>query len=244
ATDMPAGTAPTTGPPLATAPPDDGHARRPLEDRSRGGRRMIRSLKATAVLVLALGACRSVEVQSGPPPGAQPAPPPTADAIPAGTLLRAESNQPIGTERNRVGDRFTATVTTPLVAQNVQTVVPQGALIHGVITGLDDSDHLGDQAAIRVDFERISFQGRSYPFDAEVVDTDVETRRDAAAAVPGAVTGAIAGAALGAVIGGELRDILIGGALGAGAGTIISLGIGDVEAELPEGTDLVLRTTR
>jgi len=205
---------------------------------------MIRSLKATAVLVLALGACRSVEVQSGPPTGAQPAPPPTADAIPAGTLLRAELNQPIGTERNRVGDRFTATVTTPLVAQNGRTVVPQGARIHGVITGLDDSDHLGDQAAIRVDFERISFQGRSYPFDAEVVDTDVETRRDADAAVTGAVTGAIAGAALGAVIGGELRDILIGGALGAGAGTIISLGIGDVEAELPEGTDLVLRTTR
>ncbi len=205
---------------------------------------MIRCLKTALVLPLVLGACRSVEVQSGPPTGAQPAPPPTADAIPAGTLLRAELNQPIGTERNRVGDRFTATVTRPLVAQNGQTVVPEGALIHGVVTGLDDSDHLGDQAAIRVDFERITFQGRSYPFEAEVVDTDVRLRRDGDAAVSGAVTGAVVGAALGAIIGGDLRDILIGGALGAGAGTIISLGIGDVEAELPAGTALTLRTTQ
>ena len=105
------------------------------------------SIKTAAVLLLALGACRSAEVQTGPPIGAQPAPP-TADAIPAGTLLQAELNQTIGTERNRVGDRFTATVTRPLVAQNGQTIVPEGALIHGVITGLDDSDHLGDQAAI------------------------------------------------------------------------------------------------
>ncbi|HEX6941261.1 MAG TPA: hypothetical protein VF158_17830 [Longimicrobiales bacterium] len=199
--------------------------------------------KIAAGLLLALGACRSAEVVSERPVGAQPAPA-TADAIPAGTLLQVELNQSIGTERNRVGDRFTATVTRPLVAQNGQVVVPEGALVHGVITGLDDSDHLGDQAAIRVDFQRITFQGRSYPFSAEVVDTDVETKRDGEAAVTGAVTGAIAGAALGAVIGGELRDILIGGALGAGAGTIISLGIGDVEAELPAGTDMALRTTR
>lgn len=200
-------------------------------------------LTAAAALTFALAACRSAEVVSGPPIGAQPAPP-TADAIPAGTLMEVELNQTIGTERNRVGDRFTATATRALVARNGRTVVPEGALVHGVITGLDDSDRLGDQAAIRIDFERISFQGRSYPFSAEVVDTDVETERDGEAAVTGAVVGAIAGAALGAVIGGELRDILIGGALGAGAGTIISLGIGDVEAELPAGTDMTLRTTR
>ncbi len=200
-------------------------------------------LTTAAALALALCACRTAEVETGPSVGAQPAPP-TADAIPAGTLMEVELNQTIGTDENRVGDRFTATVVRPLVARNGQVVVPQGALVHGVVTGLDDSDHLGDQAAIRVNFERITFQGRSYPFAAQVVDADVETDRDGEAAVTGAVTGAIAGAALGAIIGGDLRDILIGGALGAGAGTIISLGIGDVEAELPAGTDMTLRTTR
>jgi hypothetical protein len=56
--------------------------------------------------------------------------------------------------------------------------------------------------------------------------------------------GAAAGAVLGAIIGdGDLRDILVGGALGAGAGTIISLGRGDIAHELPAGTHMLLQTT-
>lgn len=199
-------------------------------------------LIAATALLLAVGGCRTATVESEPIRG-QPAPA-TADAIPTGTLLETRLNETIGTDHNRVGDRFTATVTRPLVAANGQVVVPEGALVHGVVTGLDDSDHIGDQAAIRVNFERLSYQGRSYPFAAEVVDTDVRIPGQGDRAVTGATAGALAGAALGAIIGGDLEDILIGGALGAGAGTIISLGIGSVDAELPSGTEMTLRTTR
>ena len=203
---------------------------------------MKKTLMGVAIVILALGGCRRAEVISEPSPGQPAPPPPTADEVPAGTLFEAELNQTIGTRHNRVGDRFTATVRRPLIALNGQTVIPAGAVITGVITGLDDSDHIGDQAAIRIDFERISFGGRSYPFSAEVVEADVETEgRDV---TTGAAVGAAAGAVLGAIIGGDLEDILVGGALGAGAGTIISLGVGNVEAALPSGTDLPLRTTR
>jgi hypothetical protein len=58
-----------------------------------------------------------------------------------------------------------------------------------------------------------------------------------------AAVGAAAGAVLGAVIGGSLKDILVGGVLGAGTGTIISLGMGDLEASLPQGTEMTLRST-
>ncbi|MFW6078735.1 MAG: hypothetical protein ACODAE_03895 [Gemmatimonadota bacterium] len=197
----------------------------------------------TAVAVAASGACRTAEVETEP--DVQPAPrPATADAVPAGTLFRVELDQTIGTERNRVGDRFTATVAEPLIARNGEVVVPAGARIHGVITGLDESDRIGDQAAIRIDMERISFRGRSYPFSAGVVDTDVELDEDTRELAERAAIGAAAGAALGAIIGGDLEDILIGGALGAGAGTVISLGLGRVDAELPRGTEMTLRTTR
>src|SRR5690606_14037452 len=131
----------------------------------------------------------------------------------------------------------------PLIARDGQVIVPRGAVVTGVITGLDDSDHIGDQAAIRVDFERLNIRGRSYPFSAEVVDADVEVG-DPSRIAERAGIGAAAGAALGAIIGADLEDILVGGALGAGAGTIISLGLGDVEAELPAGTDMTLRTRR
>lgn len=197
-----------------------------------------------AILALAPVACRTAEVESGPPIGAQPAPP-TADAIPAGTLLEVELDQTIGTERNRVGDRFTATVTDPLIAQNGQVVVPRGSVVHGVITGLDPSSNIGDQAAIRVHFDRITIGNRGYPFSADVVRADAtlegpEGRRVA----EHAAIGAVAGAALGVIIGEDLAGALIGGALGAGVGTIISLGIGDVDAELPAGTAMTLRTAQ
>lgn len=201
-------------------------------------------LTAAAALLLTLGACRTADVETDGTIGAQPAPP-TANAIPAGTLLRVELDQTIGTDRNNVGDRFTARVTRPLIAQNGQVVVPEGARVFGVVTGLDPSTRVGDQAAIRVNFDRIEvYEGRRYPFSADVVDADVEAVGQLEEGAVGAVTGAVAGAALGAIIGGDLEDILIGGALGAGAGTIISLGIGRVDAELPAGTDMTLRTTR
>jgi hypothetical protein len=56
--------------------------------------------------------------------------------------------------------------------------------------------------------------------------------------------GAAAGAVVGAIIGGSLKDILVGGALGAGAGTIISLGTGDQQNSLPAGSELDLRVTQ
>ena len=50
---------------------------------------------------------------------------------------------------------------------------------------------------------------------------------------------------LGAIVsGGDLDKILLGGALGAAAGTVISLGMGDVEGVLPAGTTMQLQTTR
>jgi hypothetical protein len=151
----------------------------------------------------------------------------------------------LSTDRSNVGDRFTARVTNSIVATNGQTVIPAGAIVTGVITGLDDSDHLGDQAAIRLDFESISFGGRTYALDADVVEADLHMRGQSLDDIArSAGVGAVAGAVLGTIIGGDLLDALEGAALGAGAGSVISLGLGDVEAELPRGSDLLLRSTR
>lgn len=205
---------------------------------------MHKGMTAVATIAVVLAGCRTAEVETGPGvPGAQPAPP-TADAIPAGTDLEAQLNQTLSTDRSRVGDRFTATVTRPLIAMNGQTVVPQGAVVTGTVTGVDASDNIGEQAAIRLNFERLSFGGQSYPFSADIVDTQVELERDDQQLLERAGIGAAAGAVLGVIIGGGLADLLIGGALGAGAGTILSLGLGHVDASLPAGTDMTLQTTQ
>jgi tRNA U34 5-carboxymethylaminomethyl modifying enzyme MnmG/GidA len=91
-----------------------------------------------------------------------------------------------------------------------------------------------------------------FPFDRvpglsrEVVHRCLQVspeKRGQASRIPG-VTPA-AGAVLGAVIGGgDISKILGGAAIGAAAGTVISLGGGDVEAVLPAGSKMTLQTTQ
>lgn len=173
--------------------------------------------------------------------------PADARSLPSGTTLNTRLDQQIGTRTSKVGDSFTATVTEAVMATDGATAVPVGAKVYGKITGLDPSERAGDQAAIRLDFERIEANGRSNPLYARITATNLQTTggdtRDETIRKAG--VGAAAGAVLGAIVsGGDLDKILLGGALGAAAGTVISLGTGDVDAVLPAGTTMQLQTTR
>ena len=172
--------------------------------------------------------------------------PADARSLPSGTAIDVTLDQEIGTKSSKVGDTFTATVVNPIVATNGATTVPAGSKIQGKITGLDTSDKMGDQAAIKVDFDRIVVNGTSYPLNAKVTATELKTRGESREeTIRKAGVGAAAGAVLGAIVsGGDLDKILLGGVLGAAAGTVISLGMGDVEGVLPAGTNLKLQTTQ
>lgn len=203
----------------------------------------MRTLVAIMVAGLLAAGCRTAALESGGLTYQPAPPPPTASHIPTGTLMLVRLNQSLTTDMN-VGDTFTATVQEPLIAQNGQTVVPQGSVITGIITGVGGADR---QSAIRLNFTHIDINGRSHPFTADIVSTHrLDERVDLSDVGRAAAIGAAAGAVLGAVIGpGRLRDALIGGALGAGAGTIISLGTGTgVERVLPAGTQMRIQTTQ
>ncbi|HJU73699.1 MAG TPA: hypothetical protein VJ717_08120 [Gemmatimonadaceae bacterium] len=204
-----------------------------------------RIISILAVGVLAAGCARQTRVESTGDVALSTTP---ADsrALPSGSTLEVRLDQEIGTKASKVGDMFTATVDKAIVATNGQTVVPAGAKVHGKVTGLDNSDHAGEPAAIKIDFERIEINGVSHPLSAKVTATNLQTRgadtREETLRKAG--VGAAAGAVLGAVLsGGELSKILLGGALGAAAGTVISLGTGEVEGVLPAGTRMTLQTT-
>lgn len=204
-----------------------------------------RTIAILAVSLLALAGCRSAEVKGDQTPTGQTTRQVVSqDAIPEGTTLRVELNQRLSTKSTQKGDTFTATLLDPLVDVEGDTVVPAGATVVGEVTGVDPSERVGEQAAIRLDMRRIRFDGQSYPLAANITQTGVETKRDMGRAGTGAAIGGVAGAALGAVIGGSLKGALIGGALGAGTGTVISLGTGQVDAELPAGSEMTLQTTR
>ena len=171
--------------------------------------------------------------------------PADARSIPSGTVLTLRLNDRLGTQNSKVGDPFTAVVATDLRAQNGALVVPSGSVVHGSVTGLKNSDNASEQAAIRLDFDRININGRDYPFEARIEQANVKRQGDSRnETLKKAGIGAAAGAVLGAIIGdGALGKIVGGAAVGAAAGTVVSLGLGDVEAELPAGTEMTVSTT-
>lgn len=184
-----------------------------------------------------------------PLPEPLPAPPPiepvieTVNLVPAGTTIRAALSQPIGT-MSRVGDRFSAIVTSPLLTTGGAIVVPAGSVLSGRITAIDPAEYAGQRALIRVDVDRITVNGATYPLNARIIDVDPdlpspEKTRLTAMAQAGAQTAVILGRVY---TDAELQDGLKGRSLESANGTVISLGNGDIEPVLPAGSVVTLRT--
>jgi hypothetical protein len=161
--------------------------------------------------------------------------------------MQVKLNQSLGTESSRKGDSFTATVINPVIAQDGFIAVPEGSLLRGRISGIRISSIPGEKSVIRLAFEDLQIRGKTYPVTASisnVVPVDKHAiPATTASTVRNAAVGAPAGAAIGAVIsGGELSKIIMGGILGAGTGTVISLGAGGTEAVIPAGSTFTVRT--
>lgn len=207
-------------------------------------RRILMTALAAGLAGSLAAGCAAVPMDTAPA-AVQPAPPPPdARAVPTGTVLNVRLDGELSTTATRVGDGFTMTVTDPLIAQNGQTVVPSGATVSGMVTGVGATDQPGEQAAIRLNFLRIRVDDTWHRITADIVRTEIpaDARVTDTDLARGAVVGAAAGAVLGTIITGDLRNAIIGAILGAGAGTIISLGMGDVEPVLPEGTRFQIQT--
>ena len=167
-------------------------------------------------------------------------------SIPAGAQLIATLDHTLGTSTSKVGDVFSATVAQTLRASDGSVVVPAGAKIDGRVTARDDSDHAADPALLRLAFDRIRFNNQSYPFSAAIVQSNaVETSSEPSASkTKQIVIGGAVGAALGGLLsGGDLKKIIIGGAIGAAAGSVVSMGT-ERNATLPAGSRMTLQATQ
>jgi hypothetical protein len=193
---------------------------------------------------LGIGGCRTTQVSSGGGT-TMPSTPAEAGLVPAGSTMQVVLDQPLGADTSHVGERFTARVQQPLRTPSGTVVVPEGSIVSGQVTELKRSEHVGDQAAIKVDFDSIRVAGRQSPLEAKVVDTEVKggNGENTGRAATGAGIGAAGGVVLGAILGGGLGGAALGGLLGAGAGTAIGLGTGETNPRLPAGTVLSLQVT-
>lgn len=200
------------------------------------------TILATAAAAASLGACATgTQVSAGGDVAS--ATPTTAGYLPAGTTMNARFDQAISTS-NHEGDAFSATVTDNVYASNGSVAVPAGAMLRGHVTGVH-SGNITDQNVIRLNFESLDMNGRTYPFSGSVSNVTVKNGASSST-VRDAATGAVAGAVLGAVLSGaELSKIVTGGLLGAAAGTVISLGTGDAShATIPAGSAVTVRANQ
>jgi hypothetical protein len=139
--------------------------------------------------------------------------------IPAGATLNLASGSKICTNTNKVGERFSATVTDAVVGSN-GAVIPAGATANIEVTELKRSENANDNVVMGFRVVSVSFGGHTYPVSATTSYAQVNKvknqpkSKDVQKVVGGAAIGAIAGQ----ILGRSTKATVIGGAVGAAAG--------------------------
>jgi len=147
---------------------------------------------------------------AAPPPPPPPPPKPVDVTIPAGTTLSIRLIDAIDSEHNQAGDRFRATLDTPITMGDA-TVIAAGAEISGRVVNAKSAAHFSGHSELALELTSISVNGKSYD-----LSTDQYARQ-------GTARGKNTGEKVG---GGALLGALIGGLAGGGKGAAIGAGVG------------------
>ena len=142
--------------------------------------------------------------------------------IPAGATLNLVSGSRICTNTNKVGERFTATLTSSVAGSN-GAVIPAGATATVEVTELKRSENANDNVVMGFRVVSVNFGGHTYPVSATTTYAQVDKvknqpkSKDVQKVVGGAAIGAIAGQILGKSTKATVIGAAVGGAAGAGA---------------------------
>lgn len=142
-------------------------------------------------------------------------PPPPPVEVPAGTLLSVRMLDAIDSDKNQVGDRFRATLDSPIVIED-KVVIPANADIEGRVVDLASAGHFKGKSQLALELTRVSYSGHTYSINTNQWTKEGGSRGKRTAATIGG--GAAVGAIIGAIAGGG-KGAAIGAAAGAGAGT-------------------------
>jgi len=162
--------------------------------------------------------------------------------VPAGTTLAMAAGQQVCTNTNKVGDRFTATLSQDVTASH-GVVLPAGSTVLLEVTSLQPSQQAGDNVVIGIAARSVAYGGKTYPLNGEI--TGVETQQvkannnDAKKVAGGAALGGL----LGALLGGRSRvaGAVIGAAGGAAAGAVVAHQTAKYDGCIPSGGNITVR---
>lgn len=136
------------------------------------------------VTVLALSACARPSVETAGGEISTPATPASARSLPVGSLMDLTLDQQLGAQSSHAGDNFSATVTNAVIAQTGRTTVPAGAKVWGHVKNVGAASVPAQSGALVLDFDSLTFNGREYPFAANITATTLPTQRGASTTQP------------------------------------------------------------
>ncbi|HMI56356.1 MAG TPA: hypothetical protein VK494_09225, partial [Gemmatimonadaceae bacterium] len=93
--------------------------------------------------------------------------------IPAGATLSLASRSKVCTNTNKVGDRFTATVTNQITGSN-GAVIPVGATATIEVTELKRSENVNDNVIMGFRVVSVTYGGHTYPVSATTTNAQVD----------------------------------------------------------------------
>jgi hypothetical protein len=164
--------------------------------------------------------------------------------IASGTSLTMASASKVCTNTNKVGDKFTATLSESVTGSN-GAVIPAGATAVLEVTKLKRSENANDNIEMGFAVRSIAFGGNTYNVDADVTSAAVDrvrsstTGNDAKKVIGGAVIGAV----IGQVIGKDTKGTVIGAATGAAAGTAAAAATANFDGCVNNGGRIVINLT-
>lgn len=170
--------------------------------------------------------------------------------VPAGSFVAATLQAPISSEFARPGDRFYATVSSPLSA-NGGIALPAGSQLEGQVVSATPAGRVGRNGRLDVRFTTaVTPSGQRVPLSARLQTDDnsgvlsggtgwSSARSGLTKAAIGAASGAALGTAMGALSGGEVgRGAIYGTALGGGLAAVYAASRKGAEATIPAGQPL------
>jgi hypothetical protein len=199
-----------------------------------------------SVLVISalLAACgKNQPAASTPTSSATATQPPVTQApietynIPPGTLLRVRIDQTVDTKHDRAGERFTATLNTPVIVDG-REALPRGTSFAGHLTNAAHSGRLKGRAVIGLTLDSFTLDNETYR-----IDTGSDVRRSTGHKKRNFLFmggGAGGGAAIGAIAGGG-AGALIGAGAGTAAGVTTAFFTGRKNISIPAETLLTFR---
>jgi hypothetical protein len=158
--------------------------------------------------------------------------------LPAGTIVIVRLSETLSSDRNQVGDGFTAILDQPLVAQG-WVVARRGQTAIGQVVAAQKAGHVKGESQLGVILTELVFvDGNQVPVRTELIQSSTGASPQRAVAGIGAPTGV--GAVIGAAAGGG-EGAAIGAAVGAAAGITGILSTRGRATELSPETRLTFR---